>query len=62
VALDPGRLYHHLELAEIYVDRKRYPEARRQIQEIEALPDREIMDSVYRREAEALGAKIADQR
>jgi tetratricopeptide (TPR) repeat protein len=62
VALDPGRLYHHLELAEIYVDRKRYPEARAQIQELEALPDREIMDSVYRREAQALGAKIADKR
>jgi tetratricopeptide (TPR) repeat protein len=62
VALDPGRLYHHLELAEIYVDRKRYPEARAQIQEIEALPDREMMDSVYRREAQALGAKIADKR
>jgi tetratricopeptide (TPR) repeat protein len=62
VALDPGRLYHHLELAEIYVDRKRYSEARTQIQEIEALPDREIMDRVYRREAEALGAKIAHKR
>ena len=61
VALDPGRLYHHLELAQIYVDRKRYPEARTQIQELEALPDREIMDSVYRREATALGAKIADK-
>jgi len=62
VALDPGRLYHHLELAEIYVDRKRYPEARAQIHELEQLPDREIMDSVYRREATALGAKIADKR
>lgn len=62
VALDPDRLYHHLELAQIYVDRKRYPEARTQIEELEALPDREIMDSVYRREAMALGAKIADKR
>ena len=61
VALDPGRLYHHLDLAEIYVDRKRYQDARTQLQEIEALPDREIMDSVYRREAKALAAKIADK-
>jgi len=60
--LDPGRLYHHLELAQIYVDRKRYRDARTQLQEIEALPDREIMDSVYRREAQALAAKIADKR
>jgi tetratricopeptide (TPR) repeat protein len=59
VALDPGRLYHRLELAQIYVDRKRYDEARAQLHELEALPDREIMDSVYRREARALDAKIA---
>jgi tetratricopeptide (TPR) repeat protein len=62
VALDPGRLYHHLELAQIYVDRKRYQDARTQLQEIEALPDREIMDSVYRREAQALAEKIAGKR
>ena len=31
VALDPGRLYHRLELAEIYVDRKRYDDARTQL-------------------------------
>ena len=51
VALDPGRLYHRLELAEIYVDRKRYDDARAQLAELAALPDREIMDSVYRRQA-----------
>ena len=62
VALDPGRLYHRLELAEIYVDRKRYDDARTQISELEALPDREIMDSVYRREAEALARRIAKKR
>ena len=59
VALDPGRLYHRLELAEIYVDRKRYADARAQLTALEALPDREIMDSVYRREAEALRRSIA---
>jgi tetratricopeptide (TPR) repeat protein len=62
VALDPGRLYHHLELAQIYVDRKRYDDARTQLRELEALPNREIMDSVYRREARALDEKIADKR
>ncbi|HET9727684.1 MAG TPA: tetratricopeptide repeat protein [Gemmatimonadales bacterium] len=61
VALDPGRLYHHLELAQIYVDRKRYQDARTQLQEIETLPDREIMDSVYRRQARALAAKLRDR-
>ncbi len=62
VALDPGRLYHRLELAEIYVDRKRYDDARSELAQLAALPDREIMDSVYRREAEALAAKIANKK
>ncbi len=62
VALDPERLYHHLELAEIYEDRKRYDDARAQLSELAALPDREIMDSVYRREAQALSRKIAKKR
>jgi len=59
VALDPGRLYHRLELAEIYVDRKRYDDARAELAQLAALPDREIMDSVYRQKAAALRARIA---
>ena len=59
VALDPGRLYHRLELAEIYVDRKRYDDARSELAQLAALPDRETMDSVYRRQAEMLAARIA---
>jgi tetratricopeptide (TPR) repeat protein len=62
VALDPGRLYHRLKLAEIYVDRKRYDDARAQLAQIAALPDREVMDNVYRRQAEALSRKIAKKR
>lgn len=62
VALDPGRLYHRLELAQIYVDRKRYDDARAELRDLEALPNREIMDSVYRRQAEALSRKIAGKR
>ncbi|HEY8258701.1 MAG TPA: tetratricopeptide repeat protein [Gemmatimonadales bacterium] len=62
VELDPGRLYHRLELAEIYVDRKRYADARSQLDEIAALPDREVMDSTYRAQAADLAKKIADRR
>ena len=29
VELDPGRIYHHLELAEIYAERKRVADAKR---------------------------------
>jgi predicted Zn-dependent protease len=59
VALDPGRLYHRLELAQIYVDRKRYQDARAQLDTLQGLPDREVLDSVYRRQAEMLAARIA---
>ena len=62
VSLDPGRLYHRLELAQIYVDRKRYDDAREQLTEVAALPDREAMDSSYRREAAALAHRIAKKR
>jgi tetratricopeptide (TPR) repeat protein len=62
VALDAGRIYHRLELAQIYVDRKRYDDARAQLQEIQALPDREIMDAEYRRQAMALAQKIAGKK
>ena len=58
VALDPGRLYHRLELAQIYVDRKRYDDARAQLDTLAALPDREIMDSAYRRQAAELPKRI----
>jgi tetratricopeptide (TPR) repeat protein len=58
VELDPGRIYHRLDLAQIYVDRKRYADARHQLDEIAALPDREIMDSVYRRQAADLAQAI----
>jgi tetratricopeptide (TPR) repeat protein len=43
VALDPARIYHRLELARIYADRKRYQEARDQLARIHALPDRELL-------------------
>jgi len=59
VALDPGRLYHRLELAQIYVDRKRYREARAQLDTLAALPDREIMDSAYRRQGAELAQRIS---
>lgn len=62
VELDPGRIYHRLELAEIYGDRKRYPEARRELDKVADLPDREIMDPEYRRQATALSRKLAGRK
>jgi regulator of microtubule dynamics protein 3 len=57
--LDPGRIYHHLELAEIYADRKRYRDAATQLHLVDSLPLREIMDSVYKRDGAALQRRLA---
>ena len=61
VELDPARIYHRLELARIYADRKRYQEARDQLSRIDALPDRELLDPLYRDRAAALAKRIGDR-
>jgi tetratricopeptide (TPR) repeat protein len=58
VQLDPGRIYHHLELAEIYAERKRVADAQTQLDLVDSLPEREIMDSVYKRQATALRRRL----
>jgi len=62
VELDPGRIYHRLELAEVYVDRKRYDDARRELAALDSLPFRELRDSAYKAEGDALAKRIADKR
>jgi tetratricopeptide (TPR) repeat protein len=59
VQLDPGRIYHHLELARIYADRKRQADAETQLHAVESLPAREIMDSMYKREGAELRRRLA---
>lgn len=59
VELDPGRIYHHLELARIYADRKRTADARAQLHAVDSLPAREVMDSLYKRQANDLRRRIA---
>jgi tetratricopeptide (TPR) repeat protein len=59
VELDPGRIYHHLELAEIYADRERRAEAETELHLVDSLPVREVMDSAYKREAAMLRRRIA---
>jgi tetratricopeptide (TPR) repeat protein len=61
VELDPERISHRLELARIYADRKRYQEARDQLGRISSLPDRELLDPLYRQQAQELGRRIADR-
>jgi tetratricopeptide (TPR) repeat protein len=59
VALDPGRIYHHLELARIYADRKRPVDAEIQLHAVDSLPAREVMDSVYKRQGAELQRRVA---
>jgi regulator of microtubule dynamics protein 3 len=59
VELDPERIYHRLELARIYADRKRYQEALDQLGRISSLPDRELLDPLYRERAVELQRRIA---
>jgi tetratricopeptide (TPR) repeat protein len=59
VELDPGRIYHHLELAQIYLDRKRKADAETQLEAVRTLPAREIMDSVYKRQGLELQRRIS---
>jgi tetratricopeptide (TPR) repeat protein len=59
IALAPTNIYHHLDLAEIYIDRKRYAEARRHLEQIATLPVVDVMDPAYQEQAARLLTKIA---
>jgi tetratricopeptide (TPR) repeat protein len=54
VQLRPDFLYHRLELAEIYIDQKRFAEAREQLQIIPSLPIIDVMDPVWKQDAARL--------
>ena len=59
VELDPGRIYHRLELAQIYADRKRLADAETQLHAVESLPAREVMDTMYKRQGAELRRRLA---
>jgi len=61
VALDPGRIQHHLELARIYADRKRETEADAQLNLVQSLPFRENTDSLLKRQGAALRRKLTQR-
>jgi hypothetical protein len=62
VQLDSTRITHRLDLAKVYVDRKRYSDARRQLQAVETLPVRDFEDPQYKRQAAALLQRIANKK
>jgi regulator of microtubule dynamics protein 3 len=62
VELNPTQIYHRLDLATVYADVGRYAEARAQLERVASLPEKDVMDAEYKREAAALLRKIADRR
>ena len=58
VALDPDRIYHHLDLARVLADRKQTAGAIAELRRVAALPVRVAADTTYRREAGELLARL----
>jgi hypothetical protein len=59
VALAPGRIFHHLALADIYIDVDRRRDAEMQLRVVDSLPVREVLDSNYRQQAADLRKRLA---
>jgi tetratricopeptide (TPR) repeat protein len=59
VELAPGRIYHHLALADIYFDTDRPREAEAQLRIVDSLPVREALDTNYRQQAASLRKRLA---
>jgi tetratricopeptide (TPR) repeat protein len=58
VQLNPGDIYHRLELARVYLDINRKHDAAAQLDTIGTLPDADVLDPEYRRRAAELLAGI----
>jgi len=62
VALKPQDIFHHLELAEIYVDVGKYSLARDQLRAIHDLPIADVLDHEYKARADTLLNDIKNER
>lgn len=58
----PDFIFHRIDLALVYIDRKRYGDARVQLAVIPTLPIQDVLDPVYSALAESLRARIATKR
>ena len=61
VSLRPDYIYHRLDLGEIYVEMKRYAEARAQFEAIPGLPTQDVLDPEYRQQAARQLSRLADR-
>jgi tetratricopeptide (TPR) repeat protein len=58
VSLKPDYIYHHLDLAEMYIDNDRYADARTQLEMVGTLPVTDNADPTYKTDAVRLLAEI----
>jgi FimV-like protein len=61
IEVRPEFIYHHLDLARIYIDIDEWSAARTQLQAIPPLPLIDVMDPEYKVEAAALLQSIANK-
>lgn len=61
VAIDPARIVHRIDLARVYVDLRRYADARVQLERIAGLPVGDYGDERRRDQAAALLVRIANR-
>jgi tetratricopeptide (TPR) repeat protein len=61
VSLRPDYIYHHLDLAEMYIDEERWADARSQLELIATLPIIDAMDPNYKTEAQRLLTSIRNK-
>ncbi len=59
VQIEPQRITHRIDLAQVYLDRGDKAKAREQLDAIAAAPARELNDANYKREAEALRSRAS---
>jgi len=62
VAIRPGNVYHHLELAQVYVDVHKYSLAREQLTVMHDLPNTDVLDHKYKLDAENLLNEIRSKK
>lgn len=62
VELNPRRIFHRLDLARVYIDVKRYADARTQLERIQVLPPSDPGDPANKQDAAALLSEIASRK
>ncbi len=62
VEIDSTRIIHRLDLAQVYADRRRYDDARRQLATLDTLPIRDFNDPQFKADGAALLRRIGEKR